>query len=263
MNNVPKTLSDEVVGAINALIHGSDRFRDWSSTEVQSLRPEIKRLQKVDARDAFVRFGALAAICGEVDLMHENFGKALQLPGELATKHEYWVSVVNAALYKEAKEIGTWLLDPKRGFFQEIWRKAVCLGQVREVWNRLEEAKRTFPELSDVDFSGLKQAASVMEQRRLTDNDIISVLDLMGEVQRAHRIMFSGIWVSNLRVIRPPEEPPYLYFTIPLAADVSEIHAMNRELIRLILEKLPDGAFPGGMVSCFAKAHAVELRAAA
>jgi len=122
---------------------------------------------------------------------------------------------------------------------------------------------KTYPELSEVDFSALKGIALLMEARGLTDQDVISVLDLMGEIQRAHRIMFSGGLVSILKVMRPPEDPPYLYFTIQLDASVDEIHAMNRELARLVVERLPEGAFPQGMVASFAKAYPVELRAAA
>jgi hypothetical protein len=50
---------------------------------------------------------------------------------------------------------------------------------------------------------------------------------------------------------------------MPLATDAQEIHAMNRQLARLIVEKLPEGAFPKGIVASFAKAPPVELRAVA
>ena len=104
---------------------------------------------------------------------------------------------------------------------------------------------------------------AVMGAHGLSDQDIGSVLDLMGEIQRAHRIMFSGGLISILKVMRPPEDPAYLYFTMLLDASVDEIHTMNRELARLIVEKLPEGAFPQGMVAVFAKAYLTELRAAA
>ncbi|HXM83635.1 MAG TPA: hypothetical protein VN929_17115 [Burkholderiales bacterium] len=263
MNQIPQTLGGEVTADINALISESDRLRDWNAPEIQVLLRRIEKLQKVDARDAFVRFGALAAICGNVDALFEYYRKALLLPGEAETKHEIWVSMGNAGLYSQAQEIGTWLLDPKRGFFPKIWEEAVSIGQVLAVWNRLQEAKRTYPDLSDVDFSLLERAAAVMRERKLTDENIGSILNLMGDIQRAHRIMFSGTLASILKVLRPPDDPPYLYFAMPLDASVGEIHAMNRELARLVVEKLPEGAFPQGMVASFAKAPPVELRAAA
>jgi hypothetical protein len=75
--------------------------------------------------------------------------------------------------------------------------------------------------------------------------------------------MFAGQLVSILKVIRPPEDPAYLYFAMQLDASFDEIHAMNRELARLVVEKLPAGAFPQGMVATFSKAYPTELRAAA
>lgn len=263
MITVPQTLATEVGDALNALLRESDRFRNWNDAEVQAVVRTIEKLQKVDAREAFVRFGSLAAICGNVDDMFAYYDKALRLPGEAETKHEFWSSLGNAGLYSKAQEISSWLLDPKRGFFPKVWQRAVCLGKILEVWNHLPDAKRTYPDLSQVDFSTVENAVAVMGAHRLSDQDIGSLLDLVGEIQRAHRIMFSGTLASILRVMRPPEDPAYLYFTIPLDASVDEIHAMNRELARLVVERLPEGAFPQGMVASFAKAYPIELLAAA
>jgi hypothetical protein len=263
MINVPQTVATETADALNALVSESDRFRNRNDAKVQTLVRTIEKLQKVDARAAFANLGFLAAICGNVDDVLEYFTKALRLPGEAETKHEFWVSLLNAGLYAKAQEVGSWLLDPKKGFFPKVWQRAVGLGQVLEVWNRLSDAKKTYPDLSQIDFSTVESAVAMMGAHRLSDQDIGSVLDLMGEIQRAHRIMFSGELVSILRVMRPPEDPAYLYFTIPLDAGVDEIHAMNRELARLVVERIPEGAFPQGMVASFAKAHPVELLAAA
>src|SRR5712691_11723019 len=153
---VPQTIATEVGDALNALIRQSDKFRNWDDPEVQNLVRAIQKLQKVDARAAFVRFGALAAICGNVDDVFEYYRKALLLPGELETKHEYWISLANAGLYSKAQEIGRWLLDPKRGFFLRSWEQAISLGEIAEVWSRLSDAKKTYPELSEVDFSALE-----------------------------------------------------------------------------------------------------------
>ena len=263
MITVPQTLGNEVGEAINALLKESDRFRNWDDIEVQALVHAIKKLQKVDARQAFIRFGGLAAICGKVDDVVMYYDKALLLPGEAGTKREYWVSLGNVGLYSKAHEIGRWLLDPKRGFFAKIWDLAVSFGQVFTVWDRLPEAKKTYPDLTEVDFSLIERAAAVMESRGLTDEAIASVFDLMGEIQRLHGIMFSGTLVSSLKVMQPPEDPAYLYFALPLDASVDEIHTMNRELTKLVVERLSEGAFPEGLVATFAKAHLIELRAAA
>ena len=263
MNNLPQTLSSEVTDAINAFIDESDKFRDWNDAEVQTLVRTIEKLQKIDAREAFIRFGAVAAICGNVDDVFAYYDKALRLPAEAETKHEFWTSMGNAGLYVKAQEIGSWLLDPKRGFFPKVWQQAVSLGQVLEVWNRLPEAKKTYPDLSQVDFSIVENAAAVMEVHGLSDQEISSVFDLLGEIQREHRIMFAGQLGTILRVMRPPEDSAYLYFTMPLNVSVDEIHAMNRELARRIVKRLPGGVFPQGLVASFAKSYPVELLAAA
>lgn len=263
MNNLPQTIATEVSDAINALLVKSERFRDWNDAEIQALVPQIENLQKVDAREAFIRFGALAAICGNVDDVFAYYDKALRLPGEAETKHEFWTSMGNAGLYRKAQEIGSWLLDPKRGFFPKVWQQAIGMGKVLEVSNRWSDAKKTYPDLAGVDFSNVENAVAIMGTHGLRDQDIVSVLDLMGEIQRAHRIMYAGKLVSILRVMCPTDDPPYLYFTIPLDTNVGEIHAMNRDLARLVVERLPEGAFPQGITASFAKAEPLALSAAA
>lgn len=260
---VPQTLATEVGDAINVLLAESDRFRSWNDAEVQAVFRTIEKLQKIDAREAFVRLGFLAAICGNVDDISPYYDKALHLPGEMETKHEFLGSLANAGLYSKAQEVGSWLLDPRRGFFPKVWQRVVSLGKVQDVWDRLPDAKRTYPDLSPVDFAIVENAVAVMGTHGLSDQDIGSVLDLMGEIQRTHRIMFSGVLPSILRVMRPPEDLAYLYFSIPLNAGVDEIHAMNRELAKLVIERRPEGAFPQGMVASFAKSYPIELLAAA
>jgi hypothetical protein len=243
MINLTQTIADETTDALNALVQESDRFRDWDTIEVRAFVRELETLKKVDARRAFVLFGSFAAICGKVDEVSEYFSKALRLTNDLHTRGEFWKSFVNVGLYGKAHEIGIWLLDPNRGFFPSFWQMAVSAGQLRATWNRLSDAKKTYPEeLSQADFSMLESAIAVLDAHGLSDHDVASVFDLMGEIQRTHRIMFAGQFASKLRVMRPPDDEPYLYFTIPLNASISEIHTMNRELAKLIVERLPAGS---------------------
>ncbi|NGZ98672.1 MAG: hypothetical protein CV089_21585 [Nitrospira sp. WS110] len=262
MKKLPQTIGNEVVEQLNDLIGKSDRFRDWDSREIQVLRHRIRELQKVDARDAFVRFGALAALCGRVDDVREYLRKALTLPDHESTKHEFWASYCNVGLYREAQELGAWLLDPRRGFFTTLWNGCISIGLVRTVAAVHSDAMRLYrEELAHCDFSVLEEAATVMQERDLHDGDVGAALELAGEVQRAHKIMFTGELATSVKVIRPPEDLPYLYFAVQLDAPIEEIHAMNRELARLIAEKM--GAYPSGLVVSFAKALPVEMRAAA
>jgi hypothetical protein len=263
MHKQPQTIAEELNEAFNRLLRESDRFRAWDAPEIQGLIEEARKLQKVDARQAFCLMGSVAAICGRLDEINEFYRKALALTDIPVTNHSHWIALANAGLYGSASGLGSWLLDPKRGFFPQIWRRAVSRGHILEVWDRLPEAKRTFPELSEEEFSDVADAAAVMRERGLSDAHLIAVLDVMGDVQRAHGSMFAGQYVGKFRVVRPPEEAPYLYMTIDISRGVEDVHAMNRELARRVVESLPNGAFPQGLVTAFQKAAPEALPAAA
>jgi hypothetical protein len=264
VNKVPQTVGEEVVAGINALLAESDRLRDRNAPEIQTLLFKAAQLQKVDARKAFINFGFISAICGDLEGLEENFRRALNLPDQPETKHEFWVCTGDAGLYGKAHEIGAWLLEPRKHFFPSIWERAAAMGQILGVWTRHAEAKRLFQEqLANADFSRVERAAKVMQERGLADEDIARIFDLMGEIQREHKIMYAGFMVSSYKVIMPPDEPPYLHFAISVDVPATELHAMNRKLATAVVNKAPGGAFPQGMVGTFAKSQPAALRAAA
>ena len=170
----------------------------------------------------------------------------------------------NAGLYGKAHELGKWLLNPpSRGFFPRHWKRAACFGQILEVSNLIADAKKTYLDLIKEDFSLVENVAAVMLARGLSDKDLAAVFDLMGEIQLNHGIMFAGYFGSSLKVVRPPDDPPYIYLTIPLDESAEFVHSMNRDLTKLIVEKMPNGTFPQGLVMSFAKAESVKLLEAA
>ena len=263
MNTHPQTIAKDIAQGINALIAESDRFRDENSPEVRLLSASIEKLQKVDARLAFISRGALAAVCGNVAEVLTCFQKAILLPEVEFTKHEFWATFGNVGLYGKASELGSWLLEPRRNFFPSSWQRAFSFGQILEVSERLPLAMKAYPELARNDYTLLNEVAAMMHSGHLNDHVLISILDLMGEIQRAHGVMFAGQDAAHAKVIAPPDDPPYLYLSMQIDADVVEIHAMNRELGRAIVERYPFGAFPEGLVAAFTKAHCQVLRAAA
>jgi hypothetical protein len=123
-------------------------------------------------------------------------------------------------------------------------------------------ARAMFRSLADEDFSDLESAVQVMHLHGLTDEALISVLALAGEVQRSYEIMFADLG-PTVMVMTPPEEEAYLHFGISVKVGTTEVHEMNRELGRLVVERLRGGKFPSGMVASFRKVQAAQVRSAA
>lgn len=262
-SRAPETIAKEIGEGINALILQSDVLRSYDDPKVATLLEGATKLQKVDARASFSMRGTLAALCGDIEGTHEFFRKALLQPNQDSTRQEYWVALLNAGLYAAASHEGSWLLEPRRHLFPALWRRIASAGQIREVWARLPQVQQTFPDLAKEDSSWLESAAAVMSEAGLTDKQLISVLDLMGEVQRAHRMMFNGQLVTHVRVMAPPDDPPYLHLPIWVDGSFALVHQMNRDLARLIVQRMPNGMFPPGVVGSFEKAPLAEVKAAA
>ena len=260
---IPKTTGEEIGEGVNALILDGDEFRRFDDPRVVTLWDEATKLQKADARLSFSLRGSMAAICGRIDDTHEYFRKALLHPDIESTRMEYWTALANLGLYSAASEQGTWLLEPKRHFFPAIWERAVSQGHVTEVSNRLAGAKQVFPDLSKSNFAWLEKAAAVMKESGTSDKQIFAVLDLMGEIQRIHGIMFAGRLATHARVMSPPDDPAYLHLSMPVLVNAGKLREMNSELSKLIVKRLPNGMFSPGLVASFYRAAPAALQAAA
>jgi hypothetical protein len=260
---IPKTTGEEIGEGINALILGSDEFLRLDDPRVVALWDAATKLQKADARMSFSLRGTLAAICGRIGETHEYFGKALLHPDLESTRMEYWTALCNLGLYSAASEHGTWLLEPKRHFFPTIWERAASQGHVTEVFTRLADAKQGFSDLSNSDFAWLEKAAAVVRESGTSDKQIFAVLDLMGEIQRSHGIVFAGPVATHTRVMSPPDDPAYLHLSMPVAVNAGKLREMNSELSKLVVKRLPNGMFPPGIVASFHRAAPAELQAAA
>ena len=260
---VPETLAKEINDGINALILASDEFRDRADAEVVSLFDAAEKLQKVDARASFSLRGSLSAVCGDVDGVREYFRKALYQPNTESTRLEYWIALTNVGLYSEAAKEVAWLLNPRLHMFPTIWERAASSGLVLAVADLLPKARQTFPELAKADTAAIERIAQFMTERSLADAQVTELLDLMGEIQRSNRIMFAGQLISYAKVMSPPDDPPYLYVTMRVQVNHDQLHQMNRDLVRQVVQRLPGGSFPAGLVAAFQKAPAAQLRAAA
>ena len=248
----PQTTTIAIQTAIAALIKVSDRFRDWNSDQIIALRDEIEKLHKVDAPTAFNQIGSLAAICGRPDDLAEFYRKARLHPDKLGTNENFWYAFSNAGRYMEAHSVGSQLLHPRHGYFPQIWRRAASRGHLQEVVKLWPVAKKTYRDLDDDDLAPLQREAAFMTTVGLTDQDVLRVLELMGEVQREHRIMFGGHYPLCFQLHDADSEgPAYLFGKMEIDAEVTEVQAMNRRLAKLVVERL--GAFPDGLVLAFRK----------
>jgi hypothetical protein len=248
----PATTAKELTERLNALIRTHD-FWNISDTFVAELLHEAEKLQRADARESFVLRGSVYAMCGDVEQTLHWYDKALKHPDVLATRCAMWISFGNLGLFKLAHEHGSWLLDAKRAMFANAWSRALTMGHVLETRDRLADNLRTFPELARVDFSLVHEAAEVMQIHGLTDAQLVSVLDLAGEIFREERTGFASALHDWLKIIRPPEDPPYLHFGVPVNVSPTKVAEMNKTLSRRVVERLPNGVFPPGVVVSFTK----------
>jgi hypothetical protein len=250
----PETLARDITDGINRLLQQSDEFRSIDSPQVLALLEQIEKFSDIDPAEALVRRAAISAICGRAEDLPSLYARALDLSAGGDVRHEFWVNFCNVADYRRAAEVGAWLLDPKNGFFPSVWKQALALGQIRLVASHLMKAQNMFrTKLADEDFSVLGQATKAMQSHALTDQAVIDVLDIAGQIQRAHGIMYSGIGPS-LNVMAPPDEPAYLSVHIPVDVQTTKVHQMNRDLGRAIVERLPARKFPEGLVVSFRQA---------
>lgn len=255
---IPQTLAAKVTESLNELINQSDGFRSAESPEISSILEDIRKLQATEPAEALVRRGAIAALCADVEQLEKLYQEATA--NNSFVKQEFAVNFANAGAYRRAYEISAPLLDPKQGFFSSLWRRAMAFGYLAAISQGLPSARKMFKSLADEDFTLIDSASRAAKEHALSDEMIVSVFEIAGNIQRQHRMMFAGAG-PRLTVVKPAEESPYIQFSIPIDLPAGEIRQMNRELAHVVAERL--GGYPDGLVLTFRKSEIEKQRAAA
>ena len=144
---------------------------------------------------------------------------------------------VGLGYFSNAQSIFKVAGSPELGQFTSRLQFGMICGALKQVSIFIAQAQSMRIELDEKCVSVALAARSVYEKTTTTDDQTGSLLDLAGEVMRAHRLFPIG---NSPRVAAiDHSELTTIFMELIVNAPIEEIGAMNFELAQLVAHRLP------------------------
>lgn len=199
----PKTIHDDLVAALNALI-AQERLVDKTDLRWKRIERDTAKLMKVDACLAWVTMGDLHSLAGEIAEMDACFEKAMKIrPDELL--YEHWAaSCLNLGDILAAQKLLADRYSPRRGHFSSKISLLQSAGAFHLLQAGYQEASAIGMDMSALRADAERTATIVrlLDEAGLTDEDIGRAI---GIVVRA--IVRRGYFIRGGPAISVADEP--------------------------------------------------------
>jgi len=158
---------------------------------LQRIRREAEKLKPVAPADAFEILGAVAALSWNLDALHENHSKAIQIGGT-TTQHlyNYGVSLAAVCDYRQALEHYIQAFEQMREdlfLLRTVIRAAIRTGLFDTAAQYLAIAKRQDPQGEDWPHVLVERVLAWMRDKDLSEADVAEVFDATYGVLRQAR----------------------------------------------------------------------------
>jgi len=179
--------------------------------------------------------GALCSLVGDVEGMKDNYKKAMRLPHGTAVVANKVLSYINLGLFSEAAKDIHLIEKPDSDSLDAAIKLNAELGRFRRVVELMDLWGKRHPE-QRMNPSDLPRAADIFDQNGIGPDDLLPVLDIIGNVLRNNKLItFLEPLISVVGFEDNPEVLYQLYLTEP------------PEIVSEIEMKVVDALFSSGL----------------
>ncbi|HCW16873.1 hypothetical protein [Achromobacter sp.] len=250
----PQTIAEDLCLRIQNLIGRSARYLARDSFEARMLLRDCERLQQADKFDGTIALIYMAEAFGDADEARRYASQARTMRPGAWDEVEFQLaqSLVGLGFFSEAQAIYRKVGDPELGQLSIRFDLGMVLGAAEQLRVFLERARGMNIALDEKTVSAAMGASSVYERTATTDAQAGDLLDLAGEVMRAHKL-FPRQGNPKISAI-DHRELTTLFVELAVSAPATEVGAMNLELADLVAQRLD--VVPAGLAVVFTGATA-------
>lgn len=245
----PQTIAADLCLRIQNLAARSGRYLERDSFEARMLLRDCERLQQADVFDGTIALLYMAEAYGEVEDARRSARQAAIVRPDLASEAEFQLgqSLVSLGYFSEAQAIYARVGSPELGQMSHRFSLGMVSGSIEQIHEFLGQARAMNIVLSEDAISSGLGAYAVYQNTSTTDRQAGDLLDLAGEVLRAHRL-FALNGSPQVSAIDHAELSTLL-LELTVKAPIEEIGMMNFELADLVARRLD--VVPAGVAVVF------------
>ncbi|CUK12217.1 Uncharacterised protein [Achromobacter sp. 2789STDY5608615] len=245
----PRTIALDLSDRIQGLIGRSDRYLGRDNFEARQLLRDCDRLQQASAFDGAICRMYLAEAYGDADEVRQLARQARAVLPEHASEADFQLAQVLVSLgyFSEAQAIYAQVGSPERGHMSNRFDLGMVCGSIEKLHEFVNQAKAMSIALHDGAVSAALGAYAVYQKTSTTDRQAGELLDLAGEVLRAHKLLSPPSSPTVSAIDHSELKTMLVQFVV--RAPVEEIGAMNFELAELVARRLD--VVPAGVAVVF------------
>lgn len=256
------TTAPELWEQVNRLAVSTTEYTGLTM-EMRQLLRRIDALKNADAGQAFLLQATVFQLVGNLDEMLDALRKARALVGPLEFAKCSVATYLNAGLYSQAQKEARISSNPINGAFSASIKHALMSGLFKTLTNYLEVADKLKLDVDEATRDQIAQANAIAEHYDLSEEIIAALLNEVGEVFRANRMIYFGeptltIWGFD----KFEDVEPHISFDYLIDRDASNVANMREQLATQIAESAL-GCYPDGLVVRFSPANRQRELAAA
>jgi hypothetical protein len=225
--------TNQLIEQIDALVISSPYYLARDSMAVGRIDRDIRTLLKIDPAGGWTLRAVYSAMVGDEEALRNAFTALSNISQDLTSQINLAGSFATLGYFSEAQGILTSVLNARNGEFSAGCIMASKIGMFSRVANEMKTApsmKMPIPCM----YAGVRDsplAASILEPRGVSDEEVAAQLDAMGEVLRKHKRPAGQVSMLALDVENVFTGVSIQYHVrMPKEAEVSQ---MNLELTRI------------------------------
>ena len=240
------------------LLRSSGRTGSLSAFDRAKFVKGIADVSKTEAGFGFVLSGILACLDGDIAEVDRCFSAARHLKEpHVDAQHLYTLS--NLGYAKRTLSMAKTVIGPQREDLSDYIRAATWVGGVVTSWEAVQAAtanQMVLAAAANAAIDVAKRSSLALKLAGRTQDELVAVIDVAGEVLRSHRLLWLGAGpdVIALDGREGDESAPGVHYLYRVEVDEVEATEMNDEIVSALVSRDLDR--PGLSVSFMASKHA-------
>ncbi|OQW93030.1 MAG: hypothetical protein BWK79_13285 [Beggiatoa sp. IS2] len=230
----PALKTEEISNELDILLEKCRRFEKVDGFTLKRLKNEAKKLLSKEPSSAYWILGAIGMFEDDIDGVHENYKKALDLSKTPLIYSNYSVSLGNMGYHSQAFDLlkKIEIKDDKRLLF--LLDSGVMSGHFHETKLLLSnQFNQKYNQRFNIDH---EQVISFMDHKGVSDADLRKLIEVTFNVAQQR-----GIFTFKPPEIclSPDEETFCFEYWIEVPVDVATVVELNTQLDSSIIEQCP------------------------
>ena len=219
--------------------------------EMRQLLKRIEALKNADPGQACLLQASVYQFVGDIDETLDALRKARTMVGPVEFAKTSVTTYMNTGLFSLAQKEARISSNPINGEFSACIKHALMVGLFKTLSNYLDVADKLKLSVDDDMREQIAQANAIVEHYDLSEETIAALLDEVGEVFRANRMIYFAepmltIWGFD----KFENVEPHISFDFFIDRDVNDVANLREQLATRIAES-EAGCYPDGLVVRF------------